>query len=284
MPAACAVICREMDESKNVPAAGHQPGVREHRMPPGHPTPVRVLLRGLELIEALNRNGPMTTASLTQKLRLARTTVNRCLATLERMGFVERDVDTRRFALTLQARTLSHGFDPAAERLEPVRAALAAAAAEVQWPISLMRFQFPDMLIEDSTDRASGFAVEYFERGVHVPVLTTASGRAFLAYSSPRVRELLIDHLWPQRPDDTVSLWPDRAALERELVLTRERGFARAVRPLRLTEQGSIAVPILADGEPVAAVAVRFALSAVSFEDARRRLLPALQALAQRSA
>jgi hypothetical protein len=44
-----------------------------------------------------------------------------------------------------------------------------------------------------------------------------------------------------------------------------------------LTEQGSIAVPIMADGEPVAALAVRFALSAVSFEHARKRLLPALQ-------
>jgi IclR family mhp operon transcriptional activator len=273
-----------MDESNHESQGGTPPGGREHRMPPGHPTPVRVLLRGLELIEALNRNGPMTTAALTQRLRLARTTVNRCLATLERMGLVERDVDTRRFGLTLQARTLSHGFDAAAERLGPVRAALAAAAAEIQWPISLMRFEFPEMLIEDSTDRASGFAVEYFERGVRVPVLTTASGRAFLAFSSPRVRELLLDQLWPERPADTLAVWPDRAALDREMLVTRERGYARAIRPLRLTEQGSIAVPILADGEPIAAVAVRFALSAVSFEDARRRLLPALQGLAQRAA
>jgi hypothetical protein len=36
----------------------------------------------------------------------------------------------------------------------------------------------------------------------------------------------------------------------------------------------------MADGEPVAALAVRFALSAVSFEDARKRLLPALQDIA----
>ena len=70
------------------------------------------------------------------------------------------------------------------------------------------------------------------------------------------------------------------AALDRELATTRERGYARSTRPLRLTEQGSIAVPIMADGEPVAALAVRFALSAVSFEDARKRLLPALQDIA----
>ena len=90
-----------------------------HRMPPGHPTPVRVLLRGLEIIEALNRHGPLTTAALSQKLRLARTTVNRCLATLEAEGYVER-LPNRRHALTLRAATLSHGFDLAAERLEPV--------------------------------------------------------------------------------------------------------------------------------------------------------------------
>jgi hypothetical protein len=43
-----------------------------------------------------------------------------------------------------------------------------------------------------------------------------------------------------------------------------------------LTEQGSFAVPVMVDGEPVAALAVRFALSAVSFEEARKRFLPAL--------
>jgi IclR family mhp operon transcriptional activator len=236
---------------------------------------VRVLLRGLEIIEALNRHGPLTTAALSQKLRLARTTVNRCLATLEAEGYVER-LPNRRHALTLRAATLSHGFDLAAERLEPVRAAMHAAASRVQWPMSLMRLQFPEMLIEDSTDRESGFAVQYFERGMRVPVLTTASGRAIIAFSSPRVRGTLLEYLWPDRPEETLAVWADRTAFDRDMALTRERGHARCTRPLRLTEQGSFAVPVMVDGEPVAALAVRFALSAVSFDDARKRLLPML--------
>lgn len=251
----------------------------EQRASRGHPTPVRVLLRGLEIIEALNRHGPLTTAALSQKLRLARTTVNRCLATLEAEGYVER-LPNRRHALTLRAATLSHGFDFAAERLEPVRAAMHAAATRVQWPMSLMRLQFPEMLIEDSTDRASGFAVEYFERGMRVPVLTTASGRAIIAFSSPRVRDTLLDYLWPDRPEETLAAWADRVAFDRDMALTRERGHARCTRPLRLTEQGSFAVPVMVDGEPIAALAVRFALSAVSFEDARKRLLPMLLEIA----
>jgi IclR family mhp operon transcriptional activator len=241
----------------------------------GHPTPVRVLLRGLELLEALNRHGPMTTAALSQRLRLARTTINRCLATLEASGYVER-LPNRRHALTLRAVTLSHGFDAAVERLEPVRLAMHAAANRVLWPMSLMRLQFPHMHIEDSTDRESGFAVEYFERGMLVPVLTTASGRAIVAFSSPQVRESLLEYLWPNRPEETITSWADRAAFERDMALTRERGHARCTRPLRLTEQGSLAVPIMVEGEPVGALAVRFALSAVSFEEARRRLLPQL--------
>ncbi|MBM4213758.1 MAG: helix-turn-helix domain-containing protein [Gammaproteobacteria bacterium] len=251
----------------------------ERRASRGHPTPVRVLLRGLEIIEALNRHGPLTTAALSQKLRLARTTVNRCLATLEAEGYVER-LPNRRHALTLRAATLSHGFDLAAERLEPVRAAMHAAATRVQWPMSLMRLQFPQMLIDDSTDRESGFAVEYFERGMRVPVLTTASGRAIVAFSSLRVRDTLLDCLWPDRPEETLATWTDRAAFERDMALTRERGHARCTRPLRLTEQGSFAVPVMVDGEPVAALAVRFALSAVSFDEARKRLLPMLLEIA----
>lgn len=245
------------------------------RMPPGHPAPVRVLVRGLEVVSLLNRHGPLTTAAISQKLRLARTTVNRCLATLEATGFVER-LKTRRYTLTLKAKTLSHGFDAAVERLEPVRAAMHAEAVRVQWPMSLTRLRFPEMFVEDSSDRESGFAVELFERGSCLPVLTTASGRAVLAFSSTRARETLIDLLWPDRPPELADLWPDRAALERELEMTRERGYARAIRPLRLTEQGSIAVPVMLEGEPIAAVAVRFALSAVSFDEARKRLLPIL--------
>lgn len=246
-----------------------------HRMPPGYPAPVRVLVRGLEVVALLNRHGPMTTAAISQKLRLARTTVNRCLATLVATGYAVR-LPSRRHALTLKARTLSHGYDAVAERLDPVRAALHAASAEMRWPMSLMRLHYPSMLIEDSTDRESGFAVEFFERGMTVPVLTTASGRAVLAFSSPRARETLVDLLWPDRPPALHPLWPDRAALERELAAIRERGHARAIRPLRVTEQGSIAVPVLLDGEAVAAVAVRFALSAVSFDEARKRMLPTL--------
>ncbi|MFM7432090.1 MAG: hypothetical protein ACKO3O_01180 [Gammaproteobacteria bacterium] len=64
------------------------------------------------------------------------------------------------------------------------------------------------------------------------------------------------------------------------MALTRERGHARCTRPLRLTEQGSFAVPVMVDGEPVAALAVRFALSAVSFDEARKRLLPMLLEIA----
>ena len=273
---------RSKDDAAGMTAATTTLPRTPHRMPPGHPAPVRVLLRGLELIQALNRHGPMTTAALSQKLRLARTTVNRCLATLEGMDLVHRD-ESRRFSLSLRAKTLSHGFDTTAERLEPVRRALREAGPKVQWPITLFRFHFPDMMVEDSTDRSSGFAVEYFERGTPLPVLTTASGRAFLAYSSPRVRETILEHVWPRRPQETVPIWADLAALERELATTRERGFSKAVRPLRLTEQGSIAIPIIVDGEPAAALAVRFALSAVSFEDARRRLLPALQEIAHRA-
>ena len=105
-------------------------------------------------------------------------------------------------------------------------AALQDMAPKVQWPITLFRFQFPDMVVEDATDRSSGFAVEFFERGTLLPVLTTASGRVFLAYSSQRVRRDPRTRL-PRRPEETQSAWADLAALERDLAATRERGFAK---------------------------------------------------------
>jgi IclR family mhp operon transcriptional activator len=239
--------------------------------------PIRVLLRGLELIQALNEIGPARCETIARRLGLARTTIYRVARTLAHAGFVERDEATGEYRLTPEVARLSHGFDARAEVVAAVRPQLQARAAALQWPTTVMTFEWPDMVIQESTDLRSGFAVETFPIGARIPVMTSASGRLYLAQAEPAVRGVLLDYLWPRHQPQPYADWPNRAALEGELGRIRQVGHATAIRPMRVTQQGSIAVPIELDGQMVAALAVRFALSALPFQKAEGRFIPLLR-------
>ena len=74
------------------------------------------------------------------------------------------------------------------------------------------------------------------------------------------------------RPDDLKDYFDNARRWEQDLLLTAQRSK-------RLAWFVATAACVLATAAvgAVAALAVRFALSAVSFDDARKRMLPALQ-------
>ena len=63
---------------------------------------------------------------------------------------------------------------------------------------------------------------------------------------------------------------------------TRMQGYASAVRPRRVSDEISIAVPIMADDRVLAAVTIRFSGTAVPLKLAVERFLPKLRDTAQK--
>src|SRR5438876_870384 len=66
---------------------------------------------------------------------------------------------------------------------------------EVLWPVAFASLSGTQMLVRETTDHRSPLAIERFSPGVRLPLLTTAAGRAHLAFCPVEQRESLLEIL-----------------------------------------------------------------------------------------
>jgi IclR family mhp operon transcriptional activator len=137
------------------------------------------------------------------------------------------------------------------------------------------------MMVRESTDHRSPLAVERYSAGFRVPLLTSSSGRVYLAFSPVAQRESLLEILSRSNREED-KLAKNRAEVTKLLNDVRLQGYASAVRPRRVSDEISIAVPIMIDERVLAAVMTRFSGSAVPLKMAVERFLPKLRDAAQR--
>jgi IclR family mhp operon transcriptional activator len=134
------------------------------------------------------------------------------------------------------------------------------------------------MLVRETSQ--SPLSIEPHGAGETVPMLTSAAGRAFLAFCAPKTREAVVDVLTQsQAPADRLAR--DRVALERLLQETRSQGFGLAQRARRVSEETSLALPIQSGEDVLAALSVRFAATAVPQRSAIEQFLPKMREFAR---
>ncbi|HUN25347.1 MAG TPA: helix-turn-helix domain-containing protein [Steroidobacteraceae bacterium] len=243
--------------------------------------PIRALMRGLDALAVLNRRDGATVSEVTSEIKLPRTTTYRILETLSQAGYVYRDSTDDRYRLTVMVRGLADGFDDEAWVTQIARPCINDLCKEIVWPVSLSSPSGTSMLVRDTTDHASPLAVERLSAGYRIPLLTTSSGRAYLAFCSAEQRDCLLDILSrSQREEDRLAR--SRSEVDRILDETREQGFATAVRTRRVSEEIAMAVPVLVEERVLATVAVRYAASAVPQRTAVERFVPRLRDTAHR--
>lgn len=243
--------------------------------------PIRALIRGLEALAVLNRREGATVSEVTSEIKLPRTTTYRILETLSQAGYVYRDANDDRYRLTVMVRGLADGFDDEAWVTQIARPCINELCKEIVWPVSLASPSGTSMLVRDTTDHASPLAVERLSAGFRIPLLTTSSGRAFLAFCTPEQRDCLLDILSRSTREED-QLAKSRAELQRILDEARQQGYATASRTRRVSEQVGMAVPVLVEDRVLATVAVRYAASAVPAKMAIERFLPKLRDTAQK--
>lgn len=243
--------------------------------------PIRALMRGLDALALLNNRNGATVAEIAQHIKLPRTTTYRILETLSRAGYVRRDAADDRYRLTIMVHRLAHGFDDDAWITEIARPCLTALGSEVVWPVGLASLCGTQIVVRETTDRNSPLAVERMLPGTRLPLLQTSAGRACLAFMPPPERDTLIE-LLRQSHGDGEPLAHDRQALDRLLEETRARGYATAVLRRSISDETTLAVPVLLQEKPVASVVIRFASAAVPMPVAVERFVPKLRDTARR--
>lgn len=207
-----------------------------------------------------------THAELARSTGIAKSTLTLILAELQALGYVR--VSERRFlpgpALVgfghrLQARNRGDGIRPTLE-------ALAAASGEgAMFAIEM----WPHIVLIDHVQAPR--PIRYVaEVGSRRPMHCTALGRALLAFTDRRARDL---------PPETLTKLTDASLvdpgqIDAELARTRERGYALNIGE-SLDDVGSIAAPVLDQrGWPVGAIAISWLQYRV--DDPEERFWPLL--------
>ncbi len=232
----------------------------------GQQSSVRALERGLDIIRLLNRHNGLTVTQVGQLTGLPRPTAFRLLRTLEALSYLFRDGQDKKYRLTAQVRTLSHGYDQEEWIPKVARPIMAELCKKILWPIALGTVSGEHMLIRDTTDEMSPFAIYRHRGGFNIPLLNTASGAVYLAYCDAHRRGELINHALHADADALSRGGTNIDIFRRSLETIRAVGYSC----MRVVDanHNALAVPIIVDGEIFATLSARFYTTAMSLQQA----------------
>jgi IclR family transcriptional regulator, mhp operon transcriptional activator len=243
--------------------------------------PIRALNRGLEVLLELNRLERAAINTLAAAVDLPRTTTFRILETLRAAGYVERDPHDDCYRPTIGVRALSDGFDDKAMVAYIAKPHLAALCAQIVWPAAIATPAGTSMMIRETTDHQSPLALEQYGAGVRIPMLTSAAGRAYLAFCPAPQREAVLEAL-SRSPLPEDRLARNCSEIDRILHETRNQGFGMTHRARRVSEETTLAVPVQVKERTLATVSVRYAATAVPLRTAIDQFLPKMRDVAAR--
>lgn len=243
---------------------------------------VRGLERGLEVLRALSEMGEGSSAQIAKATSLPRPTVHRLLETLRRSGYATRPGLRDAYRLTLQVRSLADGYKEDDWILELGHSILDDLCDKVVWPADIATYDNGAMVIRATTHRRSALSITRATAGWRIPVLSTATGKAYLAFCQQPERVAVLELL-------AATPGPDRDALrmprevDAELQITRRQGYGlRTKGSGRATKISTIAVPIVAGCDVRACININWITSAMSVDTAIKRYLPPLREAAER--
>jgi len=221
--------------------------------------------------------GTLSISELASATQLHRTTVKRLLETLADEGYVRRSLSDNAYGLTLQVRELSEGFTDAEWISQIAAPAMGELLKRVQWPSDLTTLHGSAMQIRESTHRFSALSFRKAMVGKRMPLLLSASGRAYFAACTPARREELVKIM--------IADGGEQGRLARNPLMVRnlvERvesmGYGTNTEEwIRNSGTHAIALPIRHGGNPIGCLNVVFLKRAISMKEAAERLLPALR-------
>lgn len=236
---------------------------------------VRSLERGLDILRVLNRHNGLTVTETAELVDLPRPTSFRLLRTLERLGYIFRDDADKKFRLTSQVRTLSHGFDEEEWLPKVARPVMNDVGKKVLWPVAIITNIGTAMLVRDSTHDTSPFALFRHRGGFKIPLLHTSAGQVYLAHIAPDVREQLINYAVSEDPQTFARAGVTRQNHARNLEKVRLDGHLCIKVPNQ--NHCSLSVPVMVDGGVHSVLSMSFYPTALSIKQAIDTFAPPLK-------
>ena len=235
---------------------------------------VRSVQRGFDILQLVNSNIGKRTQELAELGKVPRPTAHRLLKTMEMLGYVVFDADRDGWYPTVDARTLSSGFREEAWVAREAMPRMMALGRRVHWPISLLTFSNFAMLVRETTHHHSPFPMDGGQVGQSVPMLFTASGRAYLATCPEDERAAIIEGLRRMDKPEYQWAWHTRS-LDTMLQQIRSTGFGTCDDGWR-PNMPRISAPVFYNGRVVACMTVIWTKHALTVNQAIDRFAESL--------
>lgn len=264
----------EIEPDSQPPTPDPQPLFADPQPPTPDPYEVGALVRGLEVLRAFNADHPtLSLSELANELGWSRTAPFRFVHTLQRLGYLQQDPQTRRYRLG--PRVLELGFEylhslqlpeiaqPYLERLRQETGASAhLGILDGLEVVYVARVQTRLM-------SASNIHV-----GSRLPAHATSMGKVLLAFQPPEALEILLTQA--TLPAYTTRTITDPARLRQELVAIKEQGYVFNDQEFEFGIR-SIAAPLYGTGgQVVAAINVSAPTPVLAGEAVQQIAIPAV--------
>jgi IclR family mhp operon transcriptional activator len=243
--------------------------------------PIGALLRGLEVLRALNEDGPQAIKDLHRVTGIAKPTLVRIVETLQHAGYVGPGDADRRYAVTPRVLGLANGYEEQRWLMDVAGPLLDEFRASAGWPVELGVFD-ADAIVILNTSRQAGYLSVNRKPGSRVSLLKTALGRAYLGALPDESCAALLSRL-ALLPEEAFEVARSPRQYRQLLDQVRERGYATADRET-LTNGRALAVAIVVDGEPIASVNLVAHASAMSMVEFEQKWAQKLVSFGQRVA
>ena len=166
----------------------------------------------------------------------------------------------------MQAKSLSSGFRHEDWVTQSAVPEMVRLGREILWPLDLVTFNDYQMEIRESTHNISPYSIDHGMVGLQLPVLDTAGGRAYLAFSRQEERTQTLAGLYAKLGCQGPVILQD-GPLKHVLDTCVKLGVGYRKEGYRLSTQ-SISAPIYRGQRVVACLTVIWTSSALSFDKA----------------
>lgn len=255
---------------------------------------IESLGRGITVLLSLQKHGPLTLAQLHEITQTPKASLLRILKTLVAHGVVWQRLADNAYIASVKLRDDVYGPHPEARLIELAAPIMRSLSQDVKWPSVLALPRLTHMEVMETNALHSEIEdVPLGPIGFQINMLRSASGRAYLAFCAPDVRDGILARL------RTSPRQGDRLALNPEYVSkfirdTHENGYALRdpdfggdydlIRQNIDDKRNSIAVPILHNSFAIAAINITWKVRSMATNHAVEKFEPALRRAADQIA